>query len=193
MAGRTMRSEELNGQTTFNQIRNSVGILVEMMESVMGKEDNSSQKERENQITMKLRAMGERVAVSLLKYWKPEYQALDQMLIKIYKYIFGSRVVVSEPADKMTTLRTYRGKKVFEVIDESCPLCKRPRPTNISGCEVELGCVEGIFKELNRLMPDRNIPLLAAEEVTESKTRGDARCVHRYILDRPETMSYNQL
>ncbi|MBD3186194.1 hypothetical protein GF325_05145 [Candidatus Bathyarchaeota archaeon] len=192
-AGKNTRREALDLQTTFNQVRNSVGILVEIMEEVSGKKEKQTEIERDTAIIKKLRSMGSRIAKSFARYWTPDIKAIDEMLVNIYKKIFGSRVTVTQPADKQTTLKNFKGKKIFHVEDSSCPLCKKIRQTNISGCEIELGFVEGLFKVMHDLHPGMDVPLLKAGEVTETKTRGDKRCVHMYMLDRPETMSYSEI
>ncbi|MHA1793649.1 MAG: hypothetical protein ACTSVI_13470 [Promethearchaeota archaeon] len=187
------RKEALQYQTTFNQIRNSVGILIEFMENVYGEHENITKQELELKVIEKLRIMGHNIAKTYVKYWEPEIKGLDQMLLSIYNMIFNSKVVVTHPTDKRTLYLEFRKKKVFLVEDSSCPLCKGKRATNIAGCEIEMGVVEGIFEELDKKYPDKEIPLLKADHVLESKTRGDMKCVHRYYIDRPETTSYNQL
>lgn len=175
----TERKDALSLSVTFNQIRNSINILIEMMEEIEMKAGA-----KEEDIIKRLRTMGKNVAKSFVKYWSPQKAGTDEMLFSIYSVILGSSVIIEEPADKRTTLKDFRGKKVYDVIDNKCPMCKRVKDTNISGCEIVLGLVEGIFEELHVLYPEKDVPLLKAEEVSETKTRGDKQCKHRYVLQR---------
>lgn len=178
------RKEGLTTAVTFNQIRNAIGIITEIMEEVYGKESGLDAAGKEKLVIERLRDMGKRIANTYINYWQPEYSGLDQMLISIYHEVFNARVQVMQPADKQTVRKDFRGMKVFIVETTKCPLCKAKRATNIAGCEVLLGAVEGIFEELHEKLPDLDIPILKAEDVVESKTRGDEKCVHRYILER---------
>ncbi len=174
------RERALNISVTFNQIRNAVGILTEMMEETYGKKDGANERD----IINKLRQMCRKIAVTYASYWQPAPQGIGEMLIGIYKSVLGSSVAIEEPADKQTVRRDHKGQKVFDVIDDKCPLCKAKRATNIGGCEVVVGLVEGLFAKMHEMHPGQDIPLLKADEVMETKTRGDERCRHRYVLDR---------
>nr|MDO8111531.1 hypothetical protein [Candidatus Sigynarchaeota archaeon] len=175
------RVESLATAVTFNQIRNAIGILTEMMEETYRKHDDAS----EQDIINRLRRMGKNIGVEFSRYWEPGQKGVENMLLSMYKAIFGTNVSVEEPADKKS-YHDYRNRKVYDVIDKKCPLCKEKRATNIAGCELVIGVVEGMFEAMARRHPGADIPLLKAEEVLESKTRGDDRCKHRYVLDRPD-------
>ncbi|MFX0099910.1 MAG: hypothetical protein ACFFCS_10025 [Candidatus Hodarchaeota archaeon] len=178
------RKEGLTTAVTFNQIRNAIGIITEIMEEVYGKEIQASAVEKEKAIIERLRDMGKRVVDTYINYWQPGYSGLDQMLIQIYHEVFNARVQVMQPADFQTVRKDFKGKKIFIVETTKCPLCKAKRATNIAGCEVLLGAVEAFFKELHERLPNMEVPLLKAGDVVETKTRGDSKCVHRYILER---------
>lgn len=174
------RKDALGVAVTFNQIRNSIGIITELMEETYKTHGGAS----DEAIASRLRDMGRRIATTFSRYWVPEYQGVDGMLIAMYKVMLGSNVAVEQPADRQTTRKDFVGKKVFDVIDGNCPMCKGKRSTNIGGCELVLGVMEGMFKELHATTPSLDVPLLQAESVLESRTRGDAQCKHRYVLGR---------
>jgi predicted hydrocarbon binding protein len=171
------RRVNLGVQVTFNTVRNATEILVEMMEEVYKKNKGSTDKE----IVERLRSMGRRMASSYASYWIPKREGVEAMLISIYKNVFGSNVTIEEPADRKTTRKDFPMKKVYDVIDQGCPLCKVKRQTNIAPCEIITGMVEGLFEQMAGETPD-----LKAESVLETRSRGDDRCKHRYVLDRQE-------
>ncbi|MHA1847302.1 MAG: hypothetical protein ACTSXU_06630, partial [Promethearchaeota archaeon] len=92
------RKNALNRAVTFNQVRNSVGILVEVMEEVYKKHQTDSiTGNLQDFIIQKLRMMGKNVARTFSEYWTPDYKPIDEMLISIYKVILGTKVSVSQP------------------------------------------------------------------------------------------------
>jgi hypothetical protein len=174
------RHDAMSTAFTFNQIRNSIGILIEMMEEAYRKEGAS-----EKDVIDRIRLMGKKIGHDFSRYWAPAHKGIESMLISTYKAVLGSNVTVEEPADRQT-VHDHRDKKVYDVIDAKCPLCKEKRPTNISGCELVVGVIEGMFESMAEQDPTAEIPALKADEVVESKTRGDTRCKHRFILERPD-------
>ena len=174
------RHDAMSTAFTFNQIRNSIGILVEMMEEAYRKEGAS-----EKDVIDRIRLMGKKIGTDFSRYWTPTQKGIESMLISTYKAVFGSNVTVEEPADKKT-VHDHRDKKIYDVINSKCPLCKDKRATNISGCELVLGVIEGMFEAMAERDPAAEIPALKADEVIESRTRGDERCKHRFILQRPD-------
>ncbi|MBN2151922.1 MAG: hypothetical protein JW839_10775 [Candidatus Lokiarchaeota archaeon] len=163
---------------TYNQIRNAVGILTEMMEETYKKGGASEQ-----DIIDRLRKMGKNIGTDFARYWEPGQKGVEAMLLSIYKAVFGTSVAVEEPHDRKSNW-TYRDSKVYDVVDQRCPLCKEKRATNIAGCELSMGVVEGIFEAMGEKYP--NLQPLKAGQVLESKTRGDVQCKHRYLLARPD-------
>ncbi|HME55617.1 MAG TPA: hypothetical protein VKM55_25650 [Candidatus Lokiarchaeia archaeon] len=175
------RLEAMSTAFTFNQIRNSVSILIEMEEEAYRKEGASEQ-----DVINRIRQMGKKIGQDFSRYWTPTQKGIENMLISMYKAVFSSNVTIEEPADKQTVHHDYRDKKVYDVIDSKCPLCKDKRSTNISGCELVVGVIEGMFEAIAEREPDSDIPALKGDEVLESRTRGDDRCKHRYVLERPD-------
>lgn len=173
------RVESLSVLVTFNQIRNAIGILTEMMEEIYRKNPDVS----EQDIINRLRRMGKNIGTDFARYWEPGPRGVDAMLLAIYKAVFGSSVAVEEPHDRKSN-PNYRDSKAYDVVDQKCPMCKEKRATNIAGCEVSLGVVEGIFEAMARKYP--NLQPIKAEQVLESRTRGDAQCKHRFVLARPD-------
>ncbi len=174
------RVESMSVLVTYNQIRNAVGILTEMMEETYRK---VKPEVSEQDIITRLRKMGRNIGKDFARYWEPGPKGVDVMLIAIYKAVFGSSVAVEEPHDRQSN-PNYRTSKVYDVVDQKCPLCKEKRATNIGGCELSMGVVEGIFEVMAGKYP--NIQLIKADQVLESKTRGDSQCKHRYVLARPD-------
>lgn len=173
------RVESMSVLVTYNQIRNAIGILTEMMEETYRKNPEVS----EQDIINRLRKMGKNIGDDFARYWEPGQKGVDAMLLAIYKAVFGSSVAVEEPHDRKSN-PNYRDSKAYDVVDQKCPLCKEKRATNIAGCELSVGVVEGIFEAMARKYP--NMPRLKADQVLESKTRGDAQCKHRFVLARPD-------
>jgi hypothetical protein len=174
------RVESLSVLVTYNQIRNAVGILTEMMEETYRKQQPEVS---EQDIINRLRKMGKNIGTDFARYWEPGQKGVDAMLLAIYKAVFGSTVAIEEPHDRKSN-PSYRDTKAYDVVDQKCPMCKEKRATNIAGCELSLGVVEGIFEAMAKKYP--NLQPLKAEQVLESKTRGDAQCKHRFVLARPD-------
>nr|MDO8084707.1 hypothetical protein [Candidatus Sigynarchaeum springense] len=174
------REESMSVLVTYNQIRNAVGILTEMMEETYRKQKPEV---TEQDIINRLRKMGRNIGKDFARYWDPGHRGVDTMLLSIYKAMFGTSVVIEEPHDRKSNLG-YRDTKAYDVIDQKCPLCKEKRATNIAGCELSMGAVEGIFEAMAEKYPD--LQPLKADQVLESKTRGDSQCKHRYMLARPD-------
>ncbi len=172
------RVESMSVLVTYNQIRNAVGILTEMMEETYRKDGASEQN-----IINRLRKMGKNIGTDFARYWEPGPKGVDAMLIAIYKAVFGTSVAVEEPHDRQSN-PDYRNTKAYDVVDQKCPLCKEKRATNIAGCELSMGVVEGIFEVMSKKYP--NLQPLKVDQVLESKTRGDSQCKHRYVLARPD-------
>jgi hypothetical protein len=174
------RRDAMSVLVTYNQIRNAVGILTEMMEETYRKGGASEQ-----DIIDRLRKMGKNIGTDFARYWEPGQKGVETMLISIYKAVFGSSVAVEEPTDRNSN-KDHRNTKVYDVIDQKCPLCKEKRETNIAGCELSMGVVEGIFDAMVAKYPNLAIQAVKAGPCLASKTRGDHECKHRYVLARPD-------
>jgi hypothetical protein len=174
------REESMSVLVTYNQIRNAVGILTEMMEETYRKQNPDVS---EKDIIERLRNMGRNIGTDFARYWEPGQKGVDAMLLAIYKAVFGTSVAIEEPHDRKANVN-YQNTKVYDVVDQKCPLCKEKRATNIAGCELSVGVVEGIFGAMAMKYP--NLPIVKVDQVLESKTRGDSQCKHRYVLARPD-------
>ncbi len=174
------REESMSVLVTYNQIRNAVGILTEMMEETYRKQKPEVS---EQDIINRLRKMGNHIGTDFARYWEPGRKGVDAMLLSIYKAVFGTSVAVEEPHDRKSN-PDYLNTKAYDVVDQKCPLCKEKRATNIAGCELSMGVIEGIFEVMAAKYP--GMQSLKADQVLESKTRGDVQCKHRYVLARPD-------
>ncbi|MBY9003343.1 MAG: hypothetical protein KGD73_05180 [Candidatus Lokiarchaeota archaeon] len=156
------RNELVQSEATMNQMRNSIYHLQRFMK-------NNGLTE----IKQRLKRMGQNIAHTYVKYWKPieviDISNVSNGLATIYKNILNSTVSI----DINSTNNT------ISVIDNDCALCKYPfEDIEVAGCEI----VASMIAEFVNLINANSGTLFALEpiNITESRTLGNKTCVHIY-------------
>ncbi|MFX1418911.1 MAG: hypothetical protein ACFE9N_08340 [Promethearchaeota archaeon] len=155
------RKELIETDATMNQMRNSIHILVSLME----KNGIKDSKDR-------LRKMGKNIARTYLHYWKPTDKVnmsnLKDVITTIYQKILNSSVSVEmDTADN-----------IVRVQDHSCSLCKyHYEDVEIAGCEILLGLISEYITLLNKESFESAPIFLEPDKVIDSRAYGNKSCI----------------
>ena len=158
------RKDLVKTDATMNQMRNSIHILANFME----KNGVSDLKE-------KLRKMGQNIAKTYMRYWKPtdsvNISNLKDVITTIYQKILNSSPSIElNDTDNMVKVR-----------DHNCALCKyQYDDIEIAGCEIILGMVSEIISLINKESNGISTVIIEPHEVTESRTYGNKTCIQVY-------------
>ncbi|MFX0001412.1 MAG: hypothetical protein ACFE9Q_03245 [Candidatus Hodarchaeota archaeon] len=149
---------------TMNQMRNSIHILASFMEKngVSNLKDN-------------LRKMGQNIARTYIRYWKPtnviNTSNIKDVITTIYQKVLNSSISIEiNDADN-----------VIRVQDYKCALCKyHYDEIEIAGCEIILGIVSEIISLINKESNDQSSIYIKPYKVEESRAFGNKTCIQLY-------------
>ncbi len=158
------RADLTQTDATMNQMRNAVYELARFMEK-NGMAD----------LKVKLRKMGENIARTYIRYWKPTDQVKDSnlkdVITTIYQKILNSSV----------SINIVEAEKLVKVQDHKCALCKyQYDDVEIAGCEIILGLVSEIINLINKEVKDVSSVFIEPFEVAESRAYGNKLCIQVY-------------
>ena len=158
------RADLTQTDATMNQMRNAVYELARFMEK-NGMAD----------LKVKLRKMGENIARTYIRYWKPTDQVKDSnlkdVITTIYQKILNSSV----------SINIVEAEKLVKVQDHKCALCKyQYDDVEIAGCEIILGMVSEIINLINKEVKDVSSVFIEPFEVAESRAYGNKLCIQVY-------------
>ena len=155
------RDDLIQSDATMNQMRNMVYHLERFMKI------NGVSETREN-----LRRMGQNIARTYIKYWKPvdniNISNVRDVLSTIYKHILNSSVSIE--IDKFN--------KTITVQDNDCSLCKyHMNDIDVAGCEIIAAMVSEITKCINK---EKSSLLVEPLDILESRTFGHKSCIQQF-------------
>ena len=162
------RKELMDTEITMNQMRNSLYNLVRFMEK-NGKKD----------LKEKIRRMGQNIARTYIRYWKPSdvvtITNLKDVITTIYQKVLNSTISI-----EMNDL-----EKQLIVQDDKCALCKyQYDDLKIAGCEILIGMVSEFVSLISKESTDPSSIVLEPIEVRESRTHGNKSCIQIYKYKR---------
>ena len=158
------RKDLVQTDATMNQMRNSIHILATFME----KNGIANLKE-------KLRKMGQNIAKTYLRYWKPtdtvNISNLKDVITTVYQKILNS-----SPSIELND-----AENLVRVRDSNCALCKyHYDEIEIAGCEIILGMVSEIISHISKESNDVSSVFFEPYEVIESRAYGNKTCIQVY-------------
>lgn len=151
-------------ETTMNQMRNSLYILVRFMKK------NGIKDLEEN-----FRRMGKNIARTFIKYWQPTeivtIKNLKDVITTIYQKVLNSSISVEiNDTEDLVIVQDYK-----------CALCKyQYDDVEIAGCEILLGMVSEFISLINKESNDSKSLYLEPYEVKESRAYGNKSCIQLY-------------
>ncbi|MHA1669623.1 MAG: hypothetical protein ACTSV5_03485 [Promethearchaeota archaeon] len=156
------RNELVQSEATVNQMRNSVYILQRFMKN------NGI-----TEIKQRLRRMGQNIAHTYVKYWKPieiiDLNNISDSLATIYKNILNSTVSIEINSSNNT----------ISVKDNDCALCKYQfEDIEVAGCEI----IASMIAEFINLINAQSGAKFTLEplDIKESRALGHKTCIHGY-------------
>ena len=156
------RNELVKSEATMNQMRNSIYILQRLMK-VNGL----------TEIKQRLIRMGQNIAYTYVKYWKPieviDLTNISDGLATIYKNVLNSTVSIEMDSTN----------KTISVMDNDCALCKYPfEDIEVAGCEI----IASMIAELVKLINTQSGTSFSLEPINikESRALGNKTCIHVY-------------
>lgn len=155
------RKELIDTDATMNQMRNSIHILVSLME----KNGVSDSKNR-------LRRMGQNIAKTYINYWKPTdiitLANLKDVITTIYQKILNSAISIQiNEIEKQIIVQDYR-----------CALCKyHYEDVELAGCEILLGLVSEFITIISNESYEPLSIFVEPYEVIESRAYGNKKCI----------------
>lgn len=158
------RKELIETEATMNQMRNAIFHLVRLMEK------NGIENSKE-----KLRKMGQNIAKTYIKFWKPTeiitLTNLKDVITTIYQKILNS--VVSIEINKL--------EKSIKIQDYNCALCKyHYEDVEIAGCEILLGLISELITLISKESYGGISIILKPNEVIESRAYGNKVCIQTF-------------
>jgi hypothetical protein len=120
----------------------------------------------------RLRIIGQNIAKTYVRYWKPTETVLlsnlKDVLSTIYQKILNSAVSIE--IDDVG--------KVIRIQDYKCALCKyQYDDVTIAGCEIILGMVSEIVSLISNNSHDSSSVILEPLEISESRVYGNKTCI----------------
>lgn len=158
------RKELIQTETTMNQMRNSLYILVRFMKK------NAIKDPEEN-----FRRMGKNIARTFIKYWQPTeivtIKNLKDVITTIYQKVLNSSISIEiNDTEDLVIVQDYK-----------CALCKyQYDDVEIAGCEILLGMVSEFISLINKESNDSKSLYLEPYEVKESRAYGNKSCIQLY-------------
>ena len=166
-----MKSSELLGQKVkINQFRNIIYEMILFLKNKI-KLNNEEIKDHLKDIAIK-------IITHYKHYWIPRSQNEIEIIKEIHEFIFKKKVKIKLREELKEDLP---GDLI--VIDKDCCFCKYERLDvgEIPGCIITVTVIEELFKIISK--ENSTIPLIKGE-VIKSKTFGDKKCYHSYIILR---------
>jgi len=156
------RNELVQSEATMNQMRNSVYILQRFMKN------NGI-----TEIKHRLRRMGQNIAHTYIKFWKPieliDLNNVSDVLATIYKNILNSTVSIEINTSNHT----------ISVKDNDCALCKYHfDDIEVAGCEI----IASMVVEFINLINTQSAASFSIEpvDIKESRALGHKTCIQVY-------------
>ena len=158
------RKDLIQTDATMNQMRNSIYILARFME-----------KNGVPNLKDKLRKMGQNMAKTYIRYWKPtnyvNISNITDVIATIYQKVFNSS----------TSIEINDVENLIRVQDYRCALCKyHYDDIEIAGCEIILGMVSEFISLINKESSDPSSLFLEPYEIKESRALGNKTCIQLY-------------
>jgi ribosomal protein L25 (general stress protein Ctc) len=155
------RDDMIQSDATMNQMRNMVYHLERFMKI------NGVSESRE-----KLRRMGQNIARTYVKYWKPidniNLSNVRDFMATIYKHVLNSSV----------SIEINKSDKTIMVQDNDCSLCKYQfNDIDVAGCEIIAAMISEIVSCINK---EKSSIILEPLDVLESRTFGHKSCIQRF-------------
>jgi hypothetical protein len=154
------RHDLVQTEATMNQMRNAIYHLARFMN-----------KNGVKNIEERLRRMGQNMARTIYKYWKPieivDASNVKDVISTIYQKILKSNV----------SIEMNEGSRIITVKDYKCALCKyQYEDVDISGCEVLIALIAMFINLISKDSQSPSALFLAPIRVAESKSYGDNLC-----------------
>ena len=155
------RKELIETEATMNQMWNAIFHLARLMEK------NAIQDPKNH-----LRRMGQNIARTYIKYWKPTdaitLANLKDVITTIYQKILNSAISIQiNEIEKEITVQDYR-----------CALCKyHYEDVEIAGCEILLGLVSEFITIISNESYESLSIFVEPYEVVESRAYGNRKCL----------------
>ncbi|MHA2007734.1 MAG: hypothetical protein ACXABO_08655 [Promethearchaeota archaeon] len=158
------RKEVIQSDATMNQMRNSIYELTRFMKN-NGVHD----------VKNKLRKMGQNIAKTYVRYWKPtvsiDFSNIKDVITTIYQKILNSAV----------SIEINNEENIIKVQDYKCALCKyQYDDIEIAGCEIILGLVSEIIFNISKESKEPSSLFLEPFKVEESRIYGNKACIQLY-------------
>ncbi len=158
------RKDLVQTDATMNQMRNSIHILASFMKN-----------NRVLNLKEKLRNMGQSIAKTYIRYWKPTESVnisnLKDVMATIYLKVFNSTISIEINDDE----------NLIEVHDQRCALCKyHYEDVEIAGCEIILGMVSEIISLINKESNNPSSLIIEPYKIIESRAIGNKKCIQLY-------------
>lgn len=158
------RKDLVQTDATMNQMRNSIHILASFME-----------KNGITDLKGKLRKMGQNIAKTYMRYWKPTDSVTISNLKDVITTIY-QKILNSSPSIELNDV-----ENLVKVRDHNCALCKyHYDDIEIAGCEIILGMVSEIISLISEESNSNSSVFFEPYEVTESRAYGNKACIQLY-------------
>ncbi|MBY8981065.1 MAG: hypothetical protein KGD72_11795 [Candidatus Lokiarchaeota archaeon] len=155
------REDLTQSDATMNQMRNMVYHLERFMKI------NGVSETREN-----LRRMGQNIARTYVKYWKPidsiNLSNVRDVITTIYKHVLNSSV----------SIEIDKSNKTITVQDNDCSLCKyHLNDIDVAGCEIIAAMISEIIILINK---EKSLLTIKPLDIIESRTFGHKSCIQSF-------------
>ena len=158
------RKDLVESDATMNQMRNAIYHL----ERFMKNNDISEIKQR-------FHRMGQNIANTYIKYWKPidkvDITNIKKVLATIYKNILNSSISIE--------INEY--EKFIYVKDNDCALCKYHfEDIQVAGCEIISAMVAELVSLINNQANNNPSFSIHPIDIKESRTFGNKSCIQLF-------------
>ncbi|HUX98365.1 MAG TPA: hypothetical protein VMV49_02310 [Candidatus Deferrimicrobium sp.] len=156
----TNRKDLMNKKFKVNQIRNAIYAYINYL-----KIDKQISKDV---ITQKLKEMGNKIALTYMNYWNPEYKDALDLMREVHRSVFK------------TAARVRQTESEIAVTSRSCPLCKYKRENiETPGCNILVGFIETLYD----IIAKKNPAIPQIEGIIEtSKIFGEKYCQYNFKI-----------
>ena len=158
------RKDLVESDATMNQMRNAIYHLERFM-----KNNNISE------IKQRFHRMGQNIANTYVKYWKPidkvDITNIKKVLATIYKNILNSSISIE--------INDY--EKLISVKDNDCALCKYHfEDIQVVGCEIIAAMAAELISLINNQEISNSSFSIHPIEIKESRTFGNKSCIQLF-------------
>ncbi len=127
----------------------------------------------------KFRKMGQNIAKTYIKYWKPTevitLTNLKDVVTTIYQKVLNSTV----------SIEINEVENKIKVRDHNCALCKyQYEDVEIAGCEILLGLVSELITLISKESNDSTKIQIMPYEVIESRAYGNKACIQIFKFQK---------